>query len=206
MRKFLFLTLGFAMLIPASYADNSANYVVTINGKSVDVNLGQDYSVTSPKGEKLTVRVAKKEIGTHDGELFSFRHKSEQGVTSEEIGDGVRQTMSASALGTVILFQEYTTRNPETLVDFMLQEVTKDDTEAGYELETKPVTRKIGGGITLKGVEAVVSGNGQVTTYTILAYGKKNQGVLIMTVMDRDNMKSDSGMMELLWDSLRFKF
>jgi hypothetical protein len=142
---------------------NAEDYVITINGISKEIGLDKETILILPDGTSLNLTLHQKEYLLFTGDFFSFEHKNEYKANRNDLGDGVFQTMIATPLGTGILVQEYMQMNPTHLVDFMLNELTKEEVDYGYEYSEEKVSKKVGD-ITFTGKQAVTTYPGEEWT------------------------------------------
>lgn len=177
------------------------DYVITINGAVKEIGLDKETALTLPDGTSLRITLHRKEILRFTSELFSFEHRSEYQPSRSDLGDGIFQTMLVTPLGTGILVQEYMEMDPTTLVDLMLQEITKEEVEYGYKYSEKAISRTVHG-IALNGKQAVTTYPGEEWTRSVLAYGGKDKGVIVVTFIEKDNYGKEMNIIEHLWKSL----
>jgi len=180
----------------------AADFVITINGVSQEIDLAQEVNLILPDQTSLKVTLHQKEYLRFSGDLFSFEHKSNVRPSRQDLGDGIFQTIIVTPLGTGLIVQEYTQMNPINLIDLMLNEVTKEEVDYGYKYSEKTVTEKVDG-ITFKGKQAVTSYPGEEWIRSVLAYGKKDKGVLILTFIEKENYESEKLLIEDLWKSIK---
>lgn len=181
---------------------NAGDYVLTIDGKPYEVDLGEKATIKLPDGRTLGVTLDKKVIVSFKSENFSFEHPSRLAPSRTDLGDGIFQTMMTSPLGTMVMLQEYTTLNPAPLVDVMLNELTKEEADYGYKITKSPSTRKLANGAQLKGKVAVSAYKDDEYTRHVLAYEARDAGVLIITQVEKDASQEDLAMVETFWKSL----
>ena len=112
MNKIIILLVMIAISPCQAFGENASNYEITINGETYDISLGHDYQIKSDSGEKLQFRVDKKAVMTYKNRYISFQHKSDLAISSTDLGNGIRQIMTNTAVGTLVLIQEYSTMNP----------------------------------------------------------------------------------------------
>ena len=180
------------------------DYIITINGTSKELGLDQETTLVLPEGISLKLILQQKEYLRFKGDLFSFEHKSKYKPNRDDLGDGVFQTMILTPLGTGVLVQEYIQMNPINLVDMMLNELTKEEVDYGYKYNEKAVTKKVGD-IRFNGKQAVTTYPGTEWTRSVLAYGSKDRGILIVTLIERDNYNTERDLIEHLWKSIELK-
>lgn len=197
------LLLPAIILLLGSPAIAAPNYEVLINDKVHDVELGKEYELALGEGmEKVRLSVRVKEEQTFNDSFVSFKYKKKFSLTESGIHEGVNQVLLNSALGTIIIIQEYSTVNPSGLTAFFLNELTAEERAAGYTQNTKPYERKTSGGILLKGIEALVEKGEQRIQYIVSAFGNDKSGILIAVRLDTDFQKSDGELIEDFWNSL----
>jgi hypothetical protein len=182
------------------------NYELSVDGKTYDLNLNETIEVKDKSGKTTTVVLRKKPYAEYSDELVSFQHASELSVSSQDLGDGIKQLMSATATGTLIMIQEYSTMDPSMLVPMMLNELTKKSVDYGYSMTQEKVTRTLGSGITLKGLKATLKYRGDESCWEVLSFGKKDAGVLVITQIDKEFIKTDEAIHSHFWDTLKLKF
>lgn len=182
------------------------NYQLTIDGKTYDLNLNEEIQVMGKSGKRLTIELRAKPYKEYSDQFVSFQHKSGFSVSSQDLGSGIQQLMLATATGTLIMIQEYSGVEPSSLVAMMLKELTKESVQYGHKMTQETVTRKLKSGVTLKGLKATLKYKGAVSYWEVLAYGKKDTGVLVMTHIDKAYIKTDMEVHSRFWNTLKLKF
>ncbi len=201
------LTILFVLITPLSFADKDyKNYVLTIDGKKYEVNLNKEEAFKDKDGKKISIKLQKKPYTQFSDKFLSFQHKSSLGVSSRDLGAGIRQLMSATATGTLIMIQEYDGLEHSGLVETMLKELTKESIDYGYKLSKEKLTRKTASGETLTGLKATLTYRKEASYWEVLAYDKKDSGVLIITQIDKEFMNTDKGVLSVFWKTLEFNF
>lgn len=180
----------------------AGDYVLTIDGKQSEVDIGEEAIIELPDGRNIRVTLEKKAIASFKLENLSFDHPSRLSPSRTDLGDGMFQTMMASPLGTLVLIQEYTTINPCSLIDMMLNELTKEETEYGYKITKSPSTRRLSNGAQLKGKMAVSKYRGDEYTRHVLCYEARDAGIMIITQLEKAAPQEDLTMVETFWKSL----
>jgi hypothetical protein len=188
------------LMIVSLSLPRAEDYVITINGISKEIGLDKETTLILPDGTSLNLTLHQKEYLLFTGDFFSFEHKNEYKPNRNDLGDGVFQTMIATPLGTGILVQEYMQMNPTHLVDFMLNELTKEEVDYGYKYSEEKVSKKVGD-VTFTGMQAVTTYPGEEWTRSVLAYGWKDKGILIITFIEKDNYENEKELIEHLWES-----
>lgn len=180
----------------------AGNYILTIDGKEHDIELGKETSIELPDGKKIELKLEKKSIASFKVKNFSFEHPSDIMPSRSDLGDGIYQTMVTTPLGTLALIQEYETINPASLVDIMIQELTKEEKNYGYEIMTSPVEVKLGSGKILSGKMSISKYRGEETTRYVLFYSLRYSGLLVVVQFDKDITKEDKAMIDRFWKTL----
>lgn len=178
------------------------NYVLEIGGDSYSLGLNKEKKVTLPDGTHLRLKLSLKEYIEYQGRYFSFSHRNSYRPTNQDLGDGIFQTTVITALGTTVIVQEYTELNPSGLVDIMIQELTKEEVDYGYELKKSDVSKTIGKK-ELRGKEAVTSYKGAQWTRSVYVYGARDEGLLIVTIIEEDNVENDMHVIRDFWRTLK---
>lgn len=188
-----------------AFGQNVPNYEISINEKKYDISLGCDYQIKSDSGETFHFRVNKKAVMTYKNKHISFQHKSDLAISSTDLGNGIRQTMTNSAVGTLVLIQEYNTMNPTTLVNLMLQELTKEQINYGYKMHKETYSKALKDGTELGGKRAILKYNDEEEYWTVLAYGRKDRGFLVITKIDKENLDTEKNIIDLMWETLQIE-
>jgi hypothetical protein len=127
-------------------------------------------------------------------------------VTRTKLSDGIVQHLLATAVGTVVVVQDYAALNPVSLDQLMLQEMTKESVQAGGRLTQQKASRTLADGKELTGIRATVKTRTESVDYEILGYGKVDQGVMVITRIDRENTATDQAVLDRFWSSLELNF
>lgn len=201
-RSLLPLALA-AWLLPGVAAAQDKTFTLTIGGTPVGIEVGETVTVTLPDGSTTEASLTRNPFSSYRSDQFQFVHPSEFSVTKSDVGDGIVQHLLASALGTIVIVQEYRDIDPSSLVPLMLQEMTKDGVAAGATVSQQPATRLVPDGVTMSGVTATETGKSDVADYEILGHGKDGAGLLVITRVDRDNAAQDRTLIDKFWESFR---
>ena len=188
-----------------AFGQNVPNYEISINGETYDISLGRDYQIKSNSGEKLHFRVNKKALMTYKNGYISFQHKSDLAISSTDLGNGIRQIMTNTAVGTLVLIQEYSTMNPTAMVNLMLQELTKEQINYGYKMQKETHSKALKNGTKLRGLKATLKYNEEEEYWTVTAYGKKDKGLLVITKIDKGYLSTEKNIIDLMWETLQIE-
>jgi hypothetical protein len=197
-------TIPFALVLGFSSAVGFAgeDYRIEIDGNSFDIGLDEVKNLRLPGGQNLSIRLTQKEYIIFESQYFSFSHKNEYKPNRTDLGNGIFQTVITTALGSVVLIQEYTNFDPTEMVGIILKEFTKEEVEYGFKYEERKVSRIVGN-IELRGREAITTYKDTRWTRVVYTYGKKDSGVLIATIIEKDNVATDKHLISHLWKTLK---
>ncbi|MER8843536.1 MULTISPECIES: hypothetical protein [Mesorhizobium] len=105
----------------------------------------------------------------------------------------------ASALGTIVVVQEYGKINPVALNQLMLQEMARESVQAGAELTQQPTTRKLPDGKELTGIRAEVKTHTDTAYFEIVGYGLADQGLLFITRVGSEDQGTEQPLIDKFW-------
>lgn len=196
-----------ASLLFASLA-SAANYTLSIDGKSYDLDLGEKRVITLPDGKELALVLAQKDILTFQTRNFSFSHEREWAPSRADLGEGIWQTMMTTPVGTMVLIQEYEAEDldPADYVDLVLESIVGEERAAGYTVKTENNRKILGDGTELPGKVSVATLAGaEEYVREIYTFSGKNSGFLVLTQIERANIKSEQRVLDLFWESVNIK-
>ncbi|MDP2160884.1 MAG: hypothetical protein Q8K02_10405, partial [Flavobacterium sp.] len=157
-------------------------------------------------GKSTVLKVNIKDTLSYNDSFFNFKYPSDFKISKIQVEQGVEQLTIMSAEGSGIIIQRYNTINPKFLNEMMMNEVTKESVNYGYDLVRKDYNRKLKNGVNLQVAKAVLTYEDDVNTYEIASHGLKDSGVLIMTMtMNEENKEQGQKIIKMLWDSLEIK-
>lgn len=195
----------YLMLISLLLTTQSAfagNYILKINGQSYDLSLGSEEQIKV--GEQLlTVQVDQKATLTYQTNNFSFQYPSKYSPSRSDLGNGIYQTALVTPLGAVVMVQEYTTMDPSALLDLMINELTKEEREYGYTIESNPSPLTLSSGIKLNGKVVTSRYKGSDIKRYLYTYGARDSGILIMTQIDYEVGLADEAVLNQFIDTLQ---
>lgn len=195
----------FILFFAFSYATGQEDYTISINDTSLKISLDKKYEVVV-NGKKLVFVVSSNDTLVYNDNIVSFRYPKGFNVSTSKIDEGIEQIMIISAEGSGVLLQKYSTLNPSMLNEMMLSEVTKESVNYGYVLKREDYQKTIKTGQKIKINKAVLTYKDEINIYEVATFGKKDEGVLIMT-MRMDNEKNSPGqkLIDLMWATLALK-
>ncbi len=200
--KHLISVLFLSLLCSISFANE--NYILEIDGKTFDIGIDKVKTINI-NGDEHSVKLMQKAFIEYSSGLFSFTHDKDYQPNKTDLGQGIYQSAMMSALGTVIIVQEYTNINPSTLIDLMLQEVTREEVQIGYTYKEEPISQTIDGK-TLNGKLAITSSKNEEWKRAVYAHGKDQEGILIMTMIEKENYNTETKIIDEFWKNFQIKF
>jgi hypothetical protein len=200
--------LAAAAALPATLGGTAClaqeGYTLTIDGTSYPIGLDSPADIVLPDGSSMTLLLLQDEFTSYGTETFSFLHKSSYKPARIDIGPGIFQTAILTPLGTGVIIQEYSSLNPASLIGLMLNEVTKEERDYGYDYEESEVSQEVG--------DKVVSGRQAITTYkdetwirSVYAYGTRDSGLLILTMVQKAHLPREGALLDDFWRTLEIK-
>jgi hypothetical protein len=194
----VFLTTSFVLF------SQNKNYILIIDGDSIAIDINQELK-HSIKGKKIDLKLVQPKDLIYSDDLISFQYPNDLNVAKTPVDEDIEQLMVMKATGTGYMVQTYKSFNPTLLIDIMLNEITKESVSYGYSKEVKNFERKLSSGQTLKGKTARLEYKGEEEVYTVAAYGSKDEGILVMTMLftDDNDRKADEGLLKQFFSSLK---
>ena len=204
MRK---ITLALFTIFSMFHLYAQENYYIEINGKTFEVELNKEYEFKVDK-ELLKVKVNLNDTLVYDNDAFKFKYPKEYNVSTTTLEHGIEQSMVMTANGSGFIIQNYSNVNPTMMNEFMLNEVTKESISYGYEMERTDYERTLNSGQRLKVSKAILTYNDETNIYEISSIGKKDSGLVIMTMtmfLADSSPTTDKELIESIWNSLEIK-
>ncbi|PCJ97358.1 MAG: hypothetical protein COA50_04905 [Flavobacteriaceae bacterium] len=194
------------LFIGKGFSQESGNYHLIINGDTTKINLKQAFEYKTKKGEKLTIVIDQPLVQTYSDEMISFQYDKTYGVSKTVIDVGIEQIMVMSSNGNGFIIQKYSTMDPSSLTTLMMGELIKESINYGYEKIEESFTIMLKSGQTLTGLKNTLEYKTEKTTYEVGAYGGKDEGILIVTMLQGDSFsESGESMIKLFLDTLTIK-
>ncbi|NRD20941.1 hypothetical protein HNV08_12865 [Winogradskyella eckloniae] len=193
------------LLCIATTVNAQKDYVITIDGKSYDMALDGNQEVKI-KGKLYNIGLKKKDTLLLDDAYFEMKYTKDHEVSRVDIDSDIEQIMLMTAGGSGLIIQKYGSFNPTMLQEMMLNEVTKESVSYGYELKREDYEKELSSGETVNILKAVLTYKGETEVYEVMAQGKKDEGIIVMTMNMNMGVK-DGGedMIQLMWNSLKIK-
>lgn len=198
MNKLLFILACLCISNTFSQTD----FIITVNNQSQEISLDNDYEF-KVDGKIIQISVKEKDTLIFNDSFFSFNYSKKHKVSKTEIDAGIEQIMLMTAGGSGIIVQKYDAFDPTMLQELMLNEVTKESVSYGYSIERKDYDKILKSGNELTILKADLEYKGELEIYEISAVGKKDEGILIMTMnLGGDGDNEGAEMINLMWNTL----
>ncbi|OBQ52012.1 hypothetical protein JJL45_02680 [Tamlana sp. s12] len=181
------------------------DYKIEINGKEFEVGLDKDYEFNI-NNELYKIKIKQKDTLLYTDDAFSFKFLKDHKVAKTSIDQGIEQLMLMTAEGSGFIIQKYSTINPTMLNEIMLSEVTKESINYGYTMERQEYERTLVSGEKIKVIKAILTYKDEINIYEIATSGKKDSGILILTMLMEDLENSvGKSLINLTWNTLDIK-
>ena len=198
----LSVSILMALTLPQGTAQAS-DYILTIDGVRYEIRLGEEAMIRLAGDRSIRVQLDKAPTSTFRTTAFSFEHPSSYSPSRTDLGDGIHQTMVSSPVGTVVLIQEYQGLDPSSLVDMMLNELTKEERQYGYNITEASITKTLSDGRVLTGEHSVSTYQDTTIIRDVLAYGARDAGLLVISIIPDTAPPLDLQMVDMVWSTLR---
>ncbi len=186
-------------------AVQAADYILTIDGKSSELDLDTPSAITLPDGSKAQARLRKKEFLNFKSEMLSFDHPSRLAPVKTKLSDQISQIMIASACGNIIMLQEYSGVKASAVVDLMIDSLLEEKKKAGYAIEKEKISVKLSDGSEMQGQKSVATKDGDKDVYQVLACEEGGSSFLAVTLLTKNLPKEDAEMFDIFWKTLKPK-
>ncbi|MCX2740503.1 hypothetical protein [Pontibacter anaerobius] len=184
--------------------NETANYQLTINGKTTDIALGKEYKLKLANGKEVTVAVKQKEILTYQDDWVSLQYPQGLHPAFTSPDPDLEQITLLTASGNGILLQKYKTMNPTEIVDLMLKEMTNEEVSFGYTVTEAPFERRLKSGQQARGKSVELKYGSDVQHYTVAALGGDNEGIIFVTMLNTEYNNEDHKVIQLFLDTLAY--
>ncbi|MCX7551820.1 hypothetical protein [Xanthomarina sp. F2636L] len=181
---------------------SQTDFIITVNNQSQEIALDEDYEFNID-GKTIRISVKEKDTLLYNDTFYNFKYSKRHKVSKTQLDEGIEQIMLMTASGSGIIIQKYDAFDPTMLQEMMLNEVTKESVSYGYTLERKDYNKTLKSGEELKILKAELEYKGEIEVYEVSAVGRKDEGILIMTMNLGGDVDSDGeNMINLLWDTM----
>lgn len=200
--RHILITLLILMSIK-SFSQN--DYKIQINDTIIEVSLDKEYYITLDEKE-IQFKIVAKDTLIYEDDLFSFNYSKDYRISKLIIEEGIEQIMLMTAEGSGLLIQKYASINPTMLNEMMISEVTKESLNYGYKMKREDYTIKLKSGQKLDIDKAILTYKDETNIYEVASIGKKDEGILIMTIITNDEMSMEGRkIIDLMWNTLIYK-
>lgn len=198
-----FLSLMATCLVSTAHCQE--DYVIRLNDSTINIALDTPYQIRI-KNQLLSFVVKAKDTLTYKDSLFSFSYQKDFKITNLSTDKNVDQLMVMDASGSGILMQAYRSFSPVSLTELMVEQATRENLANGYDLNRSEYERTISSGQTLKVIKLVQRYKNNVRTYEVSTFGRKDDGIVIMTFnMPIATAAKPKDIVNLMWQSLWIK-
>ena len=203
--KMIALFISFIFLSLPTLAEDSKNYVLNVEGKDYEIGLDGSVVAKTKEGKDITIGLKRKEFSTFTKDVVSFEHRSDLSVAATDIERDIHQYLTASALGTLIIIQQYDTINPSSLTELMLKQLSADDLATGYTMDKSDFSRTLADGTVMKGLRASLKHKNDDVDLQVLATDSGDGGVIAMTRINHDMGAAEAPIIDRFWATLKLK-
>jgi hypothetical protein len=199
--------LACAMLLWAANAwavDPTKNFTLTIDGTEYEINAGDTIKAKAKSGVEFDVKLNRKEFSTFSQGKLSFEYRSDLSVASTDVDTDIHQHLVASALGTLVIVQQYDRISPDGLEDFMLKQLTDGAADPLAKLEKSEFSRTLVDGTIIKGLKATLKSTTDDASFEVLATAKSaGGGVMAITRFNNDSSADEKKIIDRFWATLK---
>ncbi len=188
-----------------SYSQIKGDYIIIINNDSILVDLDSDFQYKTSSGEELNIRILQPDILTYSDDMISFSHDKSLGVSNAKVDEGIDQCMIMKSTGNGFIVQKYRGINPSSLTRLMLNEITKESISYGYKKTEEDFKRQLKSGETIEGIQATLTYMGEKEVYTVATYGRKDEGIIVVTMLLSEDFPEDKEVIDLFLETLEIK-
>lgn len=198
--KYLFIVMP---ILYSMAAHGQENYVIHLNDKDYNVSLDSLYHFKI-HGREVAFSVSLKDTLIYHDPFVSFNYPKGVKVSKVKAGDGVEEIAILKPEGSGYLIEEFSNINPTGLNEMMLTQATKESISYGYKPTRSDYSRKLTDGNEITINKDVLRYKDNTNIYEVASTGKKDVGVLIVTMQtDVKDYPQEKNMIELMWNSLR---
>jgi hypothetical protein len=203
--KLIALFISLMFLSHPTLAEDSKNYVLSVEGTDYEIGLDGSVVAKTKNGKDITISLKRKEFSTFTKDVVSFEHRSDLSVAATDIERDIHQYLTASALGTLIIIQQYDTLNPSSLTELMLKQLSADDLATGYTMDKSDFSRTLADGTVMKGLRANLKHKNDDVDLQVLATDSGDGGVIAMTRINHDMGAAEAPIIDRFWATLKLK-
>jgi hypothetical protein len=184
---------------------NGPDYVLVIDGIEHLLALDETKTVILKSGVEVPVKVSKREFGHFTTGNLTFAYPGKYTVASTAVTDSTTQHIVVTALGTIMLVQNYEEEIPSGLLNVMFDKMVEEAKALAFPIERIELSRKISNGKTMKGVRAHYKGGDDDVTIDITVTPSGKGGFLVLTMHDNYTSPEEKQIIEQFWETLALK-
>lgn len=204
--KNLLFLLGILLFANTLKAQETGNYILIIDTDTIRINLNEKNKMKLSNGNSFLIELTQPNELYYEDNMISFQYTKNLSVSNSIIDSGIEQCAIISANGNGFLIQKYNTFNPSMLTEIMLTELIKESINYGYTVKKEVFEKQLLSGQSIKGITATLTYKGENEIYTVATYGKKDEGILVVTMLLNEDFKEqDQKMIDLFLNSLKLK-
>lgn len=200
----MIMLIGISIISTLTIAQENENYIVIINGDSIQIDLDTTIQHKTSSGDELSIKVVQPKLLTYSDDMVSFKYDKAFSISDTKINEEVSQCMVMTSTGTGFLVQRYNTIDPSSLTELMLNEIIKESLNYGYTKKEKKFKKKLISGHTIEGIQATLTYKGTEQFYTVATYGDKDEGILVVT-MELNPDFNEKKMIQTFLNTLKVK-
>lgn len=205
MKKIVSSLVGLGLLCGGLFAED---YIVKIGNKDISISSGEVKKVKIGN-RLLDVSIVKSKYQLYKSKYVNFKHLNRMNPTHQNLMDGLDQTMMSTALGSVILIQEYNMEVPNNMVNIMKTELNKTNAANIKVTANKDFSQRLIDGKVMKGIAYEHITSGHVTAKVKILTYKRNGKSVLVAELDNNSPELDDKdykpMSETFWNSLIIK-
>ena len=199
------LLILFVSFLAFQFSTAQEVYYLSIDGEEVELRLNETISHKVGRKE-VSLQLRAKDTLSYSSELTDFNYFRSNPISEVVLDEGIKQLMMVNAEGTGVILQEYDSFNTTFMNEMMMNEVTKESVNYGFEMQREDYQRTLMSGETLNIQRAVLTYKDEINIYEIATLGNKDSGILIMTMaMDDNQFSQGRKIIELFWSTLQYK-
>ncbi|WP_179319791.1 hypothetical protein [Winogradskyella helgolandensis] len=198
-------TLLILVLLFINLSHAQEDYEVEINGKTYDIALDKNYELDL-NGTKIKLNVKQKDTLVYTDPYFNFKYPKDYKVGKKIIDSEIEQLMLMTAEGSGFIIQTYSGINPTMLNELMINEVTKESVNYGFNLVREDYERTLDSGLKINVNKAILTYKNEINIYEVASVGKKDSGLILMS-MEMSDMENSIGknLINMIWNTLEIK-
>jgi hypothetical protein len=179
------------------------DYQLRLNDTSINIATGNEYEVTV-NGQRIKLSLSLKDTLEFSQSGFSFLYPRGYTPAKHLIDSTAEQFTILTAEGSGIILQHYFSLNPKMMEELMLREMTKESIDYGYKMQREEYKTTIKSGQEVNVIKATLTYKDDVSIYEVAAIGKKDEGLMIITINSSNTSSEGKKLINLLWSTLKY--